>query len=404
MDNIEFLRLLKIEFPNKYTLKQYEYNINRFSTKYTNNYYNDISNYEKIINHFNTDLKDKSTAVKHRFISNIKRAIEIIKINVDFKDKLDILCKDLITKRNDEDDEKELKELNFTFEDINECIETFDKDSKEYLYWMILTCLPPRRHDWKNAVFINNNVYQQIEDDETKNYVIVNEEEKSICLTFHNFKTNTDFNKGNSYHRMWQRYLSNTPKFDYNNKIGNKLNPSKLEKILYNLWIKNGKCDNVYILTGTNKPFTDNQMSNFLREKVFMPLLKKGKNVTHNNIRRLFITETLVKNFDTLTIKNKRDICEDMGQYQLQAQQYYISNIVSDDEEENSVSSEEFSDEDTDDEFGPNPEYYMSEMVERKLTLERQMEKLKKEYKDVCKCVDLERELKIIKLRLIEKN
>jgi hypothetical protein len=395
MDNTELLQLLKSNFNSEYTFKQYTYNISRFSKKYTNNYYDDISNYEKITNYFNNDLKDKSNNVKHRFISCIKRTIEIIKIEVDFKVKLDILCKDLIKKRIDEEENKELKELNFTFEDINKCIETIDTNSIEYLYWMILTCIPPRRLDWKNAIFINSKDYDKIEDDKGLNYVIIYEEHKAICLTFNNFKTN--YSK-NEYHRPWKRFLLNDCNFNYNQKIGNILNPTKLNNILYDLWIKYGKVNNIYVLTGTNKPFTDNQMISFIRDKVFISLLKKGKNITNNNIRRLFITDTINKNIDKLTIRNKKEIAKDMGQYTLSGQQYYISNLIESESEE-----EETCDIDTDsdsDEDGPNPEYYMSDMVERKLTLERQIEKLNKEYKDVCRCVDLERELKIIKQRL----
>jgi hypothetical protein len=394
MDNTEFLRLLKIEYPNIHTFKQYQDNINRYSNNYTNNYYNDITDFEKITNYLNTELKDKSVNVKHRFISNIKKALEVLKIQVAFKEKLDTLCKELISSLKETGDNKELKELNFTFEDINKHIDTLETNSKEYLYWNILTCLPPRRLDWKNAIFIENNFYQQIEDDETNNYVVIDETDKSVHLVFHNFKTNTDHSKGPNYHRIYQRYLSHTPNFTYNSKIGYILNPLKLEKILYDLWVKYNKCNNTYVLTGTNKPMNDGQMNMFLKRKVFKPLLDKGKNVTNNNIRRLFITETLIKNFYTLTVSDKKEIAEDMGQYSIGTQQHYISCLTDDNEtiSQNSEISESDSDSDG--------EEYMDPLVEKSLMLKKQIDDLTSKYNDICELISINVKEQIIRKRL----
>jgi hypothetical protein len=398
MNNTEFLRLLKIEFPNIHTFKQYEYNINRFSAKYTNNYYDDISNYEKINNYFNNDLKDKSVNVKHRFICNIKKTIEVLKINVDFKDKLDLLCKDLNNKRIIEEDEKELKELNFNYNDINECIETFDKNSKEYLYWMILTCIPPRRQDWGKAMFIDSETYDKIESNEKINYVIINKEHKAIGLTFHNFKTNIDTSKGPEYRRIWQRYLLNDCNFNYNQKIGNILNPDKLNKLLYETWVKNGCQNYQYVLNDKFTPMNDNQMNTFLKNKVFKPLIDKNKNITQNNMRRLFITETLVKNFDILTIRNKKDIGEDMGQYSIETQQYYISNLIN--EEEEIITEEIDSDSDSDSDNDSDNEIPVNSLFYRKEQIAEQIKKLSIEYDNICQYIKLETELSLLKTKL----
>lgn len=191
---------------------------------------------------------------------------------------------------------KQLSKTDITLEECYELMDSYDKDSLEYLFIACNLLLPPRRSDWNKCIFVE----ELPEELEELNYVVIGEKVK---LVFNNYKDHVQKILG-----TWTITLDNSKclYFEDTNNIG--INLEKLGQLLINSYNKNKR---KYVFE-----------ENIDRYNKFISKVLKKYNT---EMKQTFFRNIILNKFYELntSAETKLAFAHDMGQTSLETQMLY---------------------------------------------------------------------------------
>lgn len=246
----EFFKTNKFE-QGKKTIDNWLCEVKRLTKDYPDDdklkAFNDIDYIIKIVNSI------ESIASRQKFISNISQVIKFygeIHISDENKKKLDKINRETsIEHTNSRAMHNTPKKEYINWIELYKLFDCYPENSIEYLF--IATCLliPPRRRDWKNAIFVREKPKEI--DIEKKNYVIIYDNNTVELLFYHS--------KISNYVDFWNKILNNS-NFGYLDACP-LFNPNKLAKLLINSYNSNPREQVFSYNTVYQKVFKKNKLN-----------------------------------------------------------------------------------------------------------------------------------------------